>query len=130
MIGTVFAEQNTVTGGLDPMKLEQDNKNSWDAARTKQELAKKYGDKANAVAAAFAKAYSEKKLTDAVYVDGRSRPASLAVAILKVKQGGAPVYNYLFTWQSATGEPKVLGPYRLPHSQFSTCLLPGPVQPR
>jgi para-nitrobenzyl esterase len=99
MIGTAFAEQNTVTGGVDPMKLELDDLSLWDAARVKSELAKKFGDKADAVSAAFAKAYPDKLLAQAIYVDSRSRPNAIKAAALKARQG-APVYNYLFSWES------------------------------
>jgi para-nitrobenzyl esterase len=99
MIGSVLSEQNTVTR-VNPAVLFADNKNSWGSDKVKENLAKKFGDKAAAVSAAFAKAYPDKKLADAYYFDYTQRPLTIKAAKAKAAQGGAQVFNYLFTWES------------------------------
>jgi para-nitrobenzyl esterase len=63
-------------------------------------LKETYGDKSDAVAAAYQKAYPDLKYTDWLYVDTIFRPGTIHTAQLKADQKGAPVYMYLFTWQS------------------------------
>jgi para-nitrobenzyl esterase len=99
IIGDVLDEQNT-TGSVDIKTLYADNKNSWTGDYAKAMLAKRFGDKADAVGAAFLKAYPDKKLADAYFVDSKFRPLVIKTAELKAAQGGAPVYNYMFTRES------------------------------
>ena len=100
LIGTVLNESNTVTGGHKPGDLLADNKNNWSDDHARAKLAKRFGDKADAVAVAFLKAYPQKSLADAYFVDTRSRPGTAKNTLLKAKQGGAPVYSYVFAWES------------------------------
>lgn len=65
-----------------------------------QRLNAKYGDKTAAVIAAFKQAYPQRRLADALYVDSFLRAPALKTASLKADQGGAPVYQYLFTWDT------------------------------
>ena len=51
----------------------------------------------------FLKAYPNKTRADALYIDTMIRQPILKVARHKVAQGGAPVYNYLFTWATKGG---------------------------
>jgi para-nitrobenzyl esterase len=68
--------------------------------QVKEGLAKKYGDKADAYMAAVKKDYPERtdpsNYTD---IDLNFRPLAIKQANLKSKSA-APVYMYLFTWQS------------------------------
>ncbi len=64
------------------------------------ELQKKYGDKTEEFITAFEKAYPNYKPQDFFDTDFIFRPAAVKHAALKASQNGAPVYNYLFTWQS------------------------------
>ncbi|MDH3371811.1 MAG: carboxylesterase family protein [Gammaproteobacteria bacterium] len=101
LIGTVLNEStNTVTGGHKPGDLLADNKNLWSTDRAKAKVAERFGDKADAVAAAFLKAYPNKTYADAYFVDTRSRPGTMNNTLLKARQGGAPVYSYVFAWES------------------------------
>jgi len=52
------------------------------------------------VAAEFKVAYPDKKLADAYFIDLRFRPGSIRDLDLKARQGGAPVYSYLFVFES------------------------------
>lgn len=101
LIGTVLNESNgTVTGGARPADLVADNKNGWSEARAKAKLTERFGDRAEAVGKAFMKAYPQMTLADAYFIDIRGRSGTLNNAVLKARQGGAPVYNYIFAWQS------------------------------
>jgi para-nitrobenzyl esterase len=63
-------------------------------------LQEKYGQRADAVAAAYASAYPGMKPAEWLYVDSMFRPGALATAQLKSDQHAAPVYLYLFSWTS------------------------------
>ena len=59
-----------------------------------------YGDRADAVGKAFAAAYPKRNPADALYVESLLRIPALKTARLKADQKGAPVYNYLFAWDT------------------------------
>jgi para-nitrobenzyl esterase len=71
------------------------------------------GDKADAFIAAVRKAYhNNTKPSDLISVDAMFRPGAIAQANKKSSlPGGAPVYMYLFTWQS----PVLDGKYKAMH---------------
>ncbi len=72
---------------------------TMDSARAK--LQRKYGDKTDAYLAAVLKAYPETiKSSDYLDIDFAFRPGAIRQADQKVMHGAAPVYMYLFTWQS------------------------------
>lgn len=105
LIGTVKNEfmPSMMTAGLS------------DATQDKIEeyIKKTYGDKAEKFKAAVKKAYpNDTKPSDLIDVDARFRPGSVAQANTKSGlAGGAPVYMYLFTWQS----PVMDGKYKAVH---------------
>jgi para-nitrobenzyl esterase len=67
----------------------------------KAHLQKRFGDKTDAYIAAVKKAYpNDTKPTDLVDVDDRFRVGTISQANLKASTKTAPVYMYLFTWQS------------------------------
>ena len=72
----------------------------WSMDELKSYFKEMYGDKAEAVAAAYQKAYPGMSYKDWLYVDSMFRPGTIHTAELKADQKGAPVYTYLFTWQS------------------------------
>ncbi|NNV57402.1 carboxylesterase/lipase family protein [Limnovirga soli] len=73
--------------------------------QAKANLQKKYGDKADAFMAAVLKAYPNTvKPSDYTDLDLTFRPASIRQANLKATTGTAPVYMYLFTWQSPVND--------------------------
>ncbi|HEY1872537.1 MAG TPA: carboxylesterase family protein, partial [Chitinophagaceae bacterium] len=75
-------------------------------------IKKTYGDKADAFIAAVKKAYpNDTKPSDLIDVDVLFRPGSLAEANQKSALNAAPVYMYLFTWQS----PVMDGKYKAVH---------------
>ena len=73
---------------------------------------KQQGDKADAYIAAVRKAYPRDiKPSDLIDVDVMFRPGAVALANLKAALNAAPVYMYLFTWQS----PVMDGKYKAMH---------------
>jgi para-nitrobenzyl esterase len=72
---------------------------AWTKADFGAFLQKTRGDKAAALLAAYQTAYPDLKPGDAVVVDPMFRAGALRAARLKAAQP-APVYNYLFAWQS------------------------------
>ena len=83
------------------------------AAAIQEFIKKQYGDKADAYIAAVKKAYpGDSKPSDLIDVDTRFRPGAVVQANEKsAVAGGAPVYMYLFTWQS----PVMDGKYKSMH---------------
>lgn len=81
--------------------------------KVEEYIKKTYGDKAEAFKAAVRKAYpKDTKPSDLIDVDTRFRPGAVYQANLKSSlAGGAPVYMYLFTWQS----PVLDGKYKAIH---------------
>ena len=67
-------------------------------------LKKKYADKTDAYLAAVRKAYpNDTKPSDLMDIDAMFRPGAVVQAKAKsAVAGGAPVFMYLFTWQSPT----------------------------
>ncbi|OIN55530.1 carboxylesterase/lipase family protein [Arsenicibacter rosenii] len=80
-------------------------------ADVRNALTKQYGDKADAYIAAVKKAYPEtQKPEDFLNIDDMFRRSAIKMADLKAASP-APVYMYLFTWQS----PVVDGKYKSLH---------------
>lgn len=59
-----------------------------------------YGDKTEQFIEEYGKAYPGYQPRDLIDFDTRFRPGAVAQGDLKSAQGGAPVYMYLFTWES------------------------------
>jgi len=75
-------------------------------------IKKQQGDKADAYMAAVKKAYpNDTRPTDLMDVDVMFRPGAVAFAKEKSALNAAPVYMYLFTWQS----PVMDGKYKAVH---------------
>ncbi|MDE5955154.1 MAG: carboxylesterase family protein, partial [Bacteroidales bacterium] len=63
-------------------------------------LATRYGDRTGEFITLFKKTYPGCTPQDMVDTDFTFRPGAIEQARLKSQQGGAPVYMYLFTWES------------------------------
>jgi len=101
LIGSNLTEFNTFGYmNADVSKLQSDNKNTWSDDEIKNRLKQQYGNKADGVTKAFSKAYPNTKIADALFVDSMHRKFVLKTATLKADQKGAPVYNYMFTWET------------------------------
>jgi para-nitrobenzyl esterase len=86
--------------------------NDATADKVNDYIKKQYGDKAGAYVAAVKKAYpNDTKPSDLISVDVMFRPGAVAQANDKSALEAAPVYMYLFTWQS----PVMDGKYKAVH---------------
>ncbi|MHA8051421.1 carboxylesterase/lipase family protein [Aquirufa sp. ROCK-SH2] len=103
MIGTVKNEfMPSLFGGLSNVTSEE----------VEAYIKKNYGDKAEAFKAAVRKAYpNDTKPSDLIDVDTRFRPGAVVQANLKSALNAAPVFMYLFTWQS----PVMNGKFKAVH---------------
>ena len=99
LIGNTLNEFETIITKK-PADLVADNKKKWTEEKARSKLKERFSGKAEAVGKAFLEAYPEKTLADAFFVDMRFRPGTVRDADLKAKQAGAPVYSYMFTWES------------------------------
>lgn len=68
--------------------------------KAEEQLRVRYGERTNDFLTAFEKAYPGSQPQDWLDTDFIFRPGAVAQADLKAKQGGAPVYMYLFAWES------------------------------
>ena len=68
--------------------------------QAKETLQNRYGDKTDDFIKAFAKAYPGYKPQDLTDVDMMFRPGVVEQARIKYEQHGAPVYMYMFSWES------------------------------
>lgn len=82
------------------------------APEVKEFLQKRWGDKTDTYIAAVKKAYpNDTKPNDLVDIDQFFRPGTVAQANARAASATAPVYVYLFTWQS----PVIDGVYKALH---------------
>ena len=103
MIGTTINEFSVFRGG---MPINSTNEQAIEAIK------KVYGDKSDAYIAAVKKAYPSGKMTDMLSYDTMFRPGAVVQANQKsAVAGSAPVYMYLFDWQS----PVMDGKYKAVH---------------
>lgn len=101
LIGSNLTEWTTIFALFDDMdKAQTDNKNNWSEDQVNEKIRAQLGDSADAVRAAFVAAYPDRNPADALYVDSFLRIPALKTARLKSDQNGAPVYNYLFAWDT------------------------------
>lgn len=100
LIGTNLNEWTTIGNLLNRDQIRSDNKNTWSAEQVATKLKERFGDKAEAVTQAFGRAYPDKKPVDALFVDTFLRVPALKTAGLKADQQGAPVYTYVFSWET------------------------------
>lgn len=92
MIGTVFAEFSYT--------VAPEGKYALSEAEQMAFLRSQYADQAETVAALFRAAYPEKNLCDAAAADEFMRAPSLRYGLRRAAAGGAPVYFYLFSYET------------------------------
>jgi len=95
MVGTTLNE--IPMAAFDPKLRESGN---WSFDQLKAYFKEKYGAQADALVAAYQKAYPGMKTEHWLYVESFFRPGAIATAQMKADQNGAPAYLYLFSWQS------------------------------
>lgn len=108
LIGSVLNEWVTMPLLADMAVTQKDNKNFWTDSETGEKLREKYGDMSDSIVKAFLKAYPYKNKGDSLYVDTQLRSRALKTMNIKSDQNGAPVYAYVFTW-----ETPVMGGYAM-----------------
>jgi para-nitrobenzyl esterase len=99
LIGNVLNEFETIIT-KDPGELLADNKRNWTPEKTAEKLGERFGDDAEAIAAAWSEAYPDFAPQDAYFFDTSRRYGVIHHANLKAEQGGAPVYTWVMSWQS------------------------------
>jgi para-nitrobenzyl esterase len=82
-----------------PLNPMTQGKGGWGLEEVRAFLKGQHADKTDAVVAAYQKAYPKMKPNEWILIDSMFRSGALATARMKADQP-APVYNYLFTWQS------------------------------
>ena len=100
LIGTNLTEWETMPF-LTSNNSKIVNKDTLSNAEINKKMKEKYGDRAEAIAKEFKKAYPERKAVDALYVDSLLRKQTLKTTRLKSDQNGAPVYSYIFAWDNS-----------------------------
>lgn len=100
LIGSNLTEWESFPLQLDLQNSQKNNRFTWTESETMARLKAKYGDKTDEIVAAFREAYPNRMIADALYVDSFLRTPALKTARLKADQKGAPVYQYLFTWDT------------------------------
>jgi para-nitrobenzyl esterase len=108
LIGTNLNEWEAFSLMMNTNEAQTDNKTTWSEEEVTAKLEEKYGDKAEEIANAFMKAYPYKTRADALYVETLIRVPSVRIMSHKANQGGAPVYAYVFTWESPTAPGLIL----------------------
>jgi para-nitrobenzyl esterase len=88
MLGNVFSEMR---GNL----ASGEDKNAWSTEEVEKRLTDAYGDKKDAVVAAFKEVFPHKKVQDVLFFAVPTPDALVA----KREAGTAKVYNYLFTYE-------------------------------
>ena len=95
LVGSTKNEFAPFIPGTRDMTMEQAN----------EYIKKKYGDNADKYMAAVNSAYPNTvKPSDFIDIDFNFRPLSIKQANMKATPGAAPVYMYLFTWQSPVND--------------------------
>lgn len=100
MIGTAMTEWTTMGMLGQASKYKNDNKNTWSQEEVNRKLKEQFGNQAEVVVDAFKQAYPERPVADVLYVETMLRAPALKTARLKADQHGAPVYNYMFAWDT------------------------------
>ncbi len=104
IIGSNLTEFETIDAGFfsdsNIGEAQSNNKNNWSAVQIENKIKEKYGNKAEEIKEAFRKAYPDRNIADVLYVDSLVRTPALKTAKIKSEQGGAPVYNYIFSWDT------------------------------
>lgn len=91
-----WIQTNIEVFGGDP----DNNRNTWSQEEVNSRLKERFGNHSEAIVEAFKQAYPERPIADVLYVETMLRAPALKTARLKADQHGAPVYNYMFAWDT------------------------------
>ena len=113
LIGSNLTEWEAFYMAAAPALYQNDTPRTWSDEETDRRLQEKYGDKADAIVEEFLEVYPEKTKADALFIDSSTiRIPMLKIMNAKSSNGNAPVYAYLFSWQS----PLMNGVYTAYHT--------------
>lgn len=96
VVGTVLGEFSNNFN----RSLGDNRKNTWSEPERRAQLQAAFGDAADEVIAAFQKAYPDKNMADAAFVDTMFRVGALEYAALRAQSGCCGTYNYVFALES------------------------------
>ncbi len=96
LVGSVYAE---FASNYD-RPIGDGQKNKWSEEYKLQLYRERFGEKADAVLAAFRKAYPGRNIADVFFTDLNSRKNCGAFLKLRAECGAAPCYNWLFALES------------------------------
>ncbi len=82
------------------MPVGEGPKNTWTDEYAEKIIREQLGDDADAVMAAFKKAYPDKKVQDCLFIDADMRRGAVDFATLRSESTDAPVYNFYFALES------------------------------
>lgn len=100
LIGTCMTEWTTMPLLSAPERYAKDNMHTWSEEETMKNLQARFAGRTDSVIAVFRSAYPGRPISEALYIDTMLRLPALKTARLKADQHGAPVYNYLFAWDT------------------------------
>lgn len=100
LIGSCMTEWTTMPMLGNPDKYAHDNMHTWNKEEIMKRLQARFGNTTDSVCKAFKEAYPDRPLSEVLYVETMLRFPALKTARLKADQHGAPVYNYLFAWDT------------------------------
>lgn len=101
LIGSNLTEWTAFSQIMNMAEAQSDNKNTWSEEEIDQRLEERYGEQADKIVEAFLEAYPNKEKADALYIDSKTiRLPLLKIMSRKADQQGAPVYAYIFSWES------------------------------
>lgn len=109
IVGTNMTEMNSMMMMFDP-NFQTSNKSTWTNEEKQDRLRERFGNRTDAVVAAFHKAYPDRDAIDALYVDSWIRSNSLRYMALRVAEGCAPVYSYMFAFDNPQN-PLLMSPH-------------------
>ena len=76
------------------------SKNLYTDEEAMEMLKERFGDKAEAIAAAFRKAYPDHRVIDALYTDTLMRPGLIEFVRDRAAHAKAPAYEYMFSFET------------------------------
>jgi para-nitrobenzyl esterase len=99
MIGTNYSEMAGMTAMFN-QDFQTNNKTTWSEEQKREKLEEKFGNQTDEIIKAFKKAYPERPAIDVLYIDTWIRSNSLKYLGIRAKEGGAPVYSYMFNYET------------------------------
>lgn len=94
LAGTTFSERTS------SYVIGDGRKNEWSEAEIQANLAERYGENADEIAAEFRSLFPAKKVQDAYFYDATYRTRIYQTLERRLEQSDGPVYNYVFAYEA------------------------------